>query len=96
MASRSVNAGSRLHARLPGGGAHRINLIPLIPQHELAGLRAPTCRELETAREAAQQHLEVFRHCKHCRADTCGIPGQSQDFGSLLYGQSVETTFSHG
>ena len=47
------------------------------------------------AREAAEQYLPVFRHCKHCRADACGIPGSGVDLADKLYGQSPPV-FSHG
>lgn len=77
-------------------GATLYNIIPLIPQHDLSHIPAPTCQQLDGTREAAERHLEVFRHCKHCRADACGIPGK-QDLSSKLYGthKGLET-FSHG
>ncbi|MEI6101610.1 MAG: radical SAM protein, partial [Eubacteriales bacterium] len=56
-------------------GASLINIIPLIPQNEFAETSAPTCDQLFDAREAAEKHLPVFRHCQHCRADACGVPG---------------------
>jgi nitrogen fixation protein NifB len=77
-------------------GALRVNVIPLIPQNGFASCSAPTCDELQQAREAAEQHLEVFRHCQHCRADACGIPGVGRDFGKELYDTQVPNTFSHG
>ena len=77
-------------------GARLMNLIPLIPQHELAACRAPTCDELEDAREDVERHLEVFRHCQHCRADACGVPGRTGDLGSRLFPEPVPSTFSHG
>jgi nitrogen fixation protein NifB len=77
-------------------GAEIINILPLIPANELADCPAPTCTELAEAREAAERRLPVFRHCKHCRADACGIPGGS-DVSALLYGgRKFEETFSHG
>jgi nitrogen fixation protein NifB len=76
-------------------GASLINLIPLIPQNEMKDYTAPTCDELNRAREIAEKHLTVFRHCQHCRADACGIPGTGQDLAGLLYGTRAET-FSHG
>ncbi|MDR2078601.1 MAG: radical SAM protein [Treponema sp.] len=78
-------------------GAGIINIIPLIPQHEFAEAEEPSCEELNEAREAAEEFLPVFRHCQHCRADACGIPGKG-DFSSLLYSESreFEQTFSHG
>lgn len=77
-------------------GATLYNIIPLIPQHDLSHIAAPNCVQLDKARSDAEKHLEVFRHCKHCRADACGIPGK-QDLSSKLYGtnRSLET-FSHG
>jgi len=77
-------------------GASLINIIPLIPQHEMSHIPAPDCFQLAEAREAAEQHLPVFRHCRQCRADACGIPGAKQDLGSLLYESPIEETFSHG
>ena len=76
-------------------GASMINLIPLIPQNEMKDYMAPTCDELNRARKIAEKHLTVFRHCQHCRADACGIPGTGQDLAGLLYGTRAET-FSHG
>lgn len=77
-------------------GAKILNIIPLIPQNELSHLEAPTCEMLERVRSEAGQYLDVFRHCKHCRADACGIPGKNQDLHNLLYDKEVVETFSHG
>lgn len=77
-------------------GAALYNIIPLIPQHELSHIPAPTCEQLNKAREIAEKHIEIFRHCKHCRADACGIPGR-EDFSNKLYGTyKYLETFSHG
>ena len=76
-------------------GAGIYNIIPLIPQHEFASIPAPTCAQLNEARAAAEQYLPVFRHCQHCRADACGIPGKG-DLSSRLYANSAPETFSHG
>ncbi|MCB2295692.1 radical SAM protein [Clostridium algoriphilum] len=77
-------------------GATLYNIIPLIPQHEFSLIPAPTCEQLDKARTLAEKHLEVFRHCKHCRADACGIPGK-EDLSSKLYGAQMNLeTFSHG
>jgi nitrogen fixation protein NifB len=79
-----------------GLGAGLINIIPLIPQFEFTGCKVPDCLELFRAREAAEAYLPVFRHCRHCRADACGIPGR-EDFSFLLYGgREFTETFSHG
>jgi len=77
-------------------GADLYNIIPLIPQHDLSYIPAPTCEQLDSARVLAEKHIEVFRHCKHCRADACGIPGK-EDLSNKLYGtHSNLETFSHG
>ena len=78
-------------------GASLINVIPLIPQHEMIHYPAPDCDQLRSARISAERHLPVFRHCKQCRADACGIPGTGKDLSGLLYdGPLPLETFSHG
>lgn len=77
-------------------GASIFNIIPLIPQNELSDVPAPSCEILEGCRQEAGKYLEVFRHCKHCRADACGVPGKNQDIHSQLYEKEVVETFSHG
>jgi nitrogen fixation protein NifB len=78
-------------------GASIYNLIPLIPQFELSGYRAPDCRELNEARMRAGKYMDIFRHCQHCRADAIGVPGVSE-FGDQIYrrGLNLEENFSHG
>lgn len=76
-------------------GASMMNIIPLLPRFELSSHRPPDGNELEKAREEAQRVLPVFRHCRRCRADACGVPGSGIDHGKELYGR-VEPTFSHG
>lgn len=77
-------------------GASILNIIPLIPQNELADVPAPDCEMLERVRLEAGQYLDVFRHCKHCRAGACGVPGKGQDIHEKLYDREVAETFSHG
>ena len=77
-------------------GASIINIIPLIPQHQMIDFPAPTCEQLQGARAAAERYLPVFRHCKHCRADAAGIPGQGLDFSAMLDEEPLAATFSHG
>ena len=62
-------------------GADRYNLMPLIPNGELAHVPAPDCRQVEAARAEAAKHIEVFRHCRQSRE---------------LYGGANMATFSHG
>jgi nitrogen fixation protein NifB len=77
-------------------GASYINIIPLLPAAEFIHVPAPPNDAVERARSEAERYLTVFRHCRRCRADACGIPGVS-DFAKELYRdfQPVET-FSHG
>lgn len=77
-------------------GANFLNIIPLIPQYKLSHLREPSCEELYAARERAEAYLPVFRHCQRCRADACGIPGQSELADQLYRFRQAPTTFSHG
>jgi nitrogen fixation protein NifB len=76
-------------------GAARHNIIPLIPQNEFADCEPPTCEQIESARREAGVYLDQFRHCKHCRADACGIPGIN-DLSKELYQNRELETFSHG
>ena len=78
-------------------GARMINIIPLIPEGQLAQLREPSFIERRKARAAAAKHLKVFTHCQRCRADAVGAPGLT-DFTHELYGDEIraEPTFSHG
>lgn len=78
-------------------GAKIYNIIPLIPQYELSGEKAPTCQQIEEARTKASKYIDVFRHCQHCRADAVGVPGKSE-YGDRIYQRklNVKETFSHG
>lgn len=79
-------------------GAVIHNIIPLIPQQEMADRTAPDCDELHAARTVASQYLDVFRHCKQCRADAAGVMGKNHDISKLLYGDDLPApdVFSHG
>lgn len=76
-------------------GASRYNVMPLIPNGELANVPAPDCRQVEAARAQAAAHIEVFRHCRQCRADALGVVG-GKDLSRELYGDVAMATFSHG
>jgi nitrogen fixation protein NifB len=76
-------------------GASIYNIIPLIPQHRLAHLSAPSCAEIDRARGDAEDYIPVFRHCQHCRADAVGLLG-GKDLGEQIYRTRVTETFSHG
>ncbi|MGN0165090.1 MAG: radical SAM protein [Lachnospiraceae bacterium] len=78
-------------------GASIYNIIPLIPQYQLSGLKAPSCAEIDAARTKASKYIDVFRHCQHCRADAVGVPGKSE-YGDRIYQRrlNAKETFSHG
>lgn len=78
-------------------GASIYNLIPLIPQSDLANEKAPVCKEIDEARTRASKYIDVFRHCQHCRADAVGLLG-GKDYGDMLYQRRIVgvETFSHG
>jgi nitrogen fixation protein NifB len=84
-------------AAVAKAGARMINIIPLIPEHQLSHLKEPSFIERHKARAAAAKHLRVFTHCQRCRADAVGVPGLT-DYTRDLYGDDVsaEPTFSHG
>jgi nitrogen fixation protein NifB len=56
-------------------GAGVMNIMPLIPSGELAGLKPPDCKRLRAARKRCETIIPQFRLCKQCRADACGVPG---------------------
>lgn len=78
-------------------GASIYNIIPLIPQYELADRKAPVCSQIDEARTKASKYIDVFRHCQHCRADAVGVPGKSE-YGDQIYQRRLngKETFSHG
>lgn len=79
-------------------GAVIHNIIPLIPQQKMADKPKPNCDELYSARMASAAYLDVFHHCKHCRADAAGVMGKNHDISALLYGENrpAQDVFSHG
>ena len=80
-------------------GASVMNILPLIPQMGMADRAAPDCAQLEAARAEAAAYLDVFRHCRHCRADAAGLlEGKNSDISKILYGggERPEENFSHG
>jgi len=84
-------------AAVARAGARMINIIPLIPEHQLSHLKEPSFIDRHRARAAAAKHLRVFTHCQRCRADAVGVPGLT-DYTRDLYGDDIraEPTFSHG
>lgn len=57
-------------------GASVINLMPLIPQADLRRLTAPSPQQMAALRHEAAAFLPQLSHCRQCRADAYGIPGE--------------------
>ena len=57
-------------------GAFVMNIMPLIPQAELAHVEKPSDERLAEIRKANEGIIGQFAHCKQCRADAIGLIGQ--------------------
>jgi nitrogen fixation protein NifB len=57
-------------------GAFVMNIMPLIPQAELAAIVPPSESMLAEVRRANEGIIGQFAHCKQCRADAVGLIGQ--------------------
>jgi nitrogen fixation protein NifB len=60
-------------------GADIHNVMPLIPQAEMASLQRPDRRMMERMRAKCAPHIEQMTHCRQCRADAFGILGEDRD-----------------
>lgn len=60
-------------------GAHKHNILPLIPQNRFRHHAPPTPAELHAARAACGAYLSQMTHCKQCRSDACGLIGKDRD-----------------
>lgn len=56
-------------------GAYIMNIMPLIPQAELAAVTPPSTEYLESVRSANEAVIGQFRDCRQCRADAVGLIG---------------------
>jgi nitrogen fixation protein NifB len=61
-------------------GAFVMNVMPLIPQGEFANVLPPPPARLEEIRQANEQIIGQFKHCRQCRADAVGLIGQDVKF----------------
>jgi nitrogen fixation protein NifB len=61
-------------------GATVMNVMPIIPQAEFAGITPPTPREIAAVQADNEKIIGQFRHCKQCRADAVGLIGQDVKF----------------
>ena len=66
---------TELASILKGIGVRLMNVMPLIPQAEMAGLPAVPHSTLNNVRDSCEKLIKQFRRCKQCRADAVGIPG---------------------
>ena len=61
-------------------GAFVMNVMPLIPQADFAGVVPATPVEMEVVRKANERIIGQFRHCRQCRADAAGLIGEDVKF----------------
>lgn len=66
----------RIARRIKELGASVMNIMPIIPQADFAHLVPPSAEELEKVRQANEQIIGQFKHCRQCRADAVGLIGQ--------------------
>jgi nitrogen fixation protein NifB len=59
--------------RIKGLGVFVMNVMPLIPQADLAHVPAPSQEYLAQVRNDNEKIIGQMRHCKQCRADAIGL-----------------------
>lgn len=57
-------------------GAFVMNIMPIIPQAELAHIIPPSEERMAALRKANEAIIGQFAHCKQCRSDAIGLIGQ--------------------
>jgi len=62
-------------------GAFVMNIMPLIPQADLAHIEPPSEELMAEVRQANEGIIGQFAHCKQCRADAIGLIGQDVTIG---------------
>lgn len=67
-----------LAKEIADSGSSLQNIVPLVPCGNNPSLRSPTANELGFARLTASKHIRQFTHCKQCRSDVVGIPGDDR------------------
>ncbi|TFG33353.1 radical SAM protein [Candidatus Thorarchaeota archaeon] len=67
-----------LSTRVAKAGAILQNIVPLVTWANTSSLVAPTSEELAVARQIGGDHIPQFIHCKQCRSDVVGIPGEDR------------------
>jgi nitrogen fixation protein NifB len=61
-------------------GAFVMNVMPIIPQADFAGITPPTPEEIASVQSANEKIIGQFKHCRQCRADAVGLIGQDMQF----------------
>lgn len=59
-------------------GVSVMNLMPLIPQAAFQGVSPPSQSLLCDLRNRAGVYVSQFTHCRQCRADAAGVPGEPE------------------
>ena len=59
-------------------GVQLQNIVPLVATRTNNHLRIPTKDEVDDARCIASKYIQQFMHCKQCRSDVVGIPGNDR------------------
>ncbi|MFW9843746.1 MAG: radical SAM protein [Candidatus Thorarchaeota archaeon] len=68
----------QLSEQIAEAGATLQNIIPLVPIDNGVSLVPPTREELDETRQIASKNISQFTHCKQCRSDVVGIPGNDR------------------
>ena len=61
-------------------GAFVMNVMPIIPQADFAGITPPAPEEISAVQAANEKIIGQFKHCRQCRADAVGLIGQDMQF----------------
>ncbi len=59
--------------KVKNAGAHVMNLMPLIPMAQFAGLQPPGKQQILLARRSLSGIIRQIEHCRQCRADAVGM-----------------------
>ncbi|TFG31046.1 radical SAM protein [Candidatus Thorarchaeota archaeon] len=74
----NANEISILAKRIAKAGAILQNIVPLVPCSKTTCLIPPTFDELASARKIGGESIPQFYHCKQCRSDVVGVPGDDR------------------
>jgi nitrogen fixation protein NifB len=63
-------------------GADVMNVMPIIPQADFAGITPPSPADIAAIQNANEKIIGQFKHCKQCRADAVGLIGKDMQFAT--------------